>query len=62
MKIIESDDEVLKVYDDGECIWLEFEDAAYPFSPLEAQKLCESLLRTVNNSSYFKGFSKENNE
>lgn len=57
MKIIETEEEVLKVYDDGEDIYLEFEDRAYSFTPLEAKALCESLLRVVNNSSYFRGLS-----
>lgn len=55
MKILDTHDEILKVYDDGECIYLEFEDGAYWFTPLEAQSLCETLARLVSNSSYFKG-------
>jgi hypothetical protein len=57
MKIIETDEPILKIYDDGEQVWLEFEDRAHSFSPLEAQALCQCLLKVVNNTSYFRGLA-----
>ena len=47
MKIIESADEVLKVYHDGEDIWLEFEECSYAFTELETKCLVAALLNTL---------------
>ncbi len=56
MKIIATEEEVLKVYDDGDDIWLEFEDKAYALSPIEAKDLCDLLYKVYKESTYFKGF------
>lgn len=55
MKIIETEDDILKIYSDGDDIWLEFEYESYCLSPLEAMALSDALTRVYKNSAYFQG-------
>jgi len=58
MKIVDTNDEVLKVFrDDEDYIWLEFEDKAFPFTPLEARELGLLLREIANQTDYFQGLN-----
>lgn len=59
MKIIETDDDVLKVFLDDESICFEFENTEYFFTPLEADELAEILKKLCNKTKYIKGLKKE---
>lgn len=61
MKIIETDDQVLKGYLDQEddTIYLEFEQRAYHFTPLETVQLRDLLSTLIDKTRYFKGLRQE---
>lgn len=59
MKILDSDEAVLKVYIcDQSNIYLEFENRTFCFTPLEAQQLAQLLHKLCEETEYFKGLRK----
>lgn len=54
MRILETEDEVVKVYEDKEHVYLEFEARVYALTALEAHTLGHSLLRIAEKTSYYK--------
>jgi hypothetical protein len=60
MKILDSDETVLKVYlGEQDDIYLEFENRTFCFTPLEANQLSMLLEKLCNRTEYFKGLRKE---
>ena len=56
MKIINTSDEVVKVYtEDDDDIVIEFEHRDYTFTPLEAHTLGKMLVELAKQTEYFKG-------
>jgi len=62
MKILETDEQVLKVYIEQEKIILEFEYALHSHSltPIEAQQLADRLNKLCKQTKYFQGFNRTN--
>lgn len=67
MKIIEGEDEIIKVYRniwnygdrESEAIFIEFQVYRHLLTPLEAHQLGTLLIKLVNETDYFKGLKKD---
>lgn len=57
MKVIETDQDILKVYHDKEddSIYLVFEHSSHQFTPLEAMQLRDLLSTVIDKTDYFSG-------
>ena len=61
MKILDSDEEIMKVYvnaDDDICLESEGYGIVFTLTPIEAQTLRDALSNLLMKTSYFKGFKK----
>lgn len=55
MKILKTEDEVLRVYLEDDEVCLQFDDYVTSLTPLEAQVLATTLSEISNETRYFRG-------
>lgn len=55
MKILKTEDEVLRIYLEDDAVCLQFDDYVTSLTPLEAQLLATTLAEISNETRYFKG-------